>query len=329
MKNIYNIAWWNLENLFDTFDSPHRPEWLQSKLNSELQGWDQQVLEMKLTNLASILRKMNNNTGPDILGVCEVENAIVLHQLIQIVGFSTAERNYQLAHHDMNDQRGIDVAFIYDANKFSMEEMFSHVVMQRNSTRDLLQVNFRTSKGNPLILIGNHWHSRISGELETQPYRIIAAETLSYWLERIVEICGKETPILVMGDFNDEPFNTSISEYAQSTHSKPKVMNSYNIRLLNLMYPLLGNGIGTFFYNNFPYMFDQFLAPKSMLKSNAIIKPVKITSSTYRVYVASYPEMTSNGDYPKPIPFGRPSKPSSYDPAGYSDHFPISVMLEE
>ena len=161
MKNYYNIVWWNLENLFDTFDSPHRPEWLQSKLNSELQGWDQQVLEMKLINLASILRKMNSNTGPDIVGVCEVENANVLDQLIQILGFPTNQRNYQLVHHDMNDQRGIDVAFIYDANKFTFENMFSHVVMQRNATRDLLQVNFRTNKGNPMILIGNHWHSRI------------------------------------------------------------------------------------------------------------------------------------------------------------------------
>jgi len=252
MKNYYNIAWWNLENLFDTFDSPNRPEWLQSKLNSELRGWDQQVLEMKLVNLASIIRKMNNNAGPDILGICEAESAFVLEKLIQIIGFSAGERNYQLAHIDMNDQRGIDIAFIYDANKFTVEEMFTHVVTQRNTTRDLLQVNFRTEKGNPLILVGNHWHSRISGELETEPYRIIAAETLSYWLERITEICGKDTPILVMGDFNDEPFNKSISQYAQSTHSKPKVMNSYNIRLLNLMYPLMGNGSGTLFYNNFP-----------------------------------------------------------------------------
>jgi len=329
MKNYYNIAWWNLENLFDTFDSPVRPEWLQSKLNSELQGWDQQVLETKVTNLASIIRKMNNNTGPDILGVCEVENTAVLELLIQAIGFAPNQRNYQLVHHDMNDQRGIDIAFIYDANIFTFEAMFSHVVTKRNATRDLLQANFRTEKGNPLILIGNHWHSRISGELETEPYRIIAAETLSYWLERIVEICGKDTPIIVMGDFNDEPFNKSISKYAQSTHSKPKVLNSYNIRLLNLMYPLLGNGIGTFFYNNFPYMFDQFLVPKSMIKSNALIKPIKYTSSTYRVYVAFYPEMTSTGDYPKPIPFGRPSKTSSYNPAGYSDHFPISLLLEE
>lgn len=328
MKNYYNISWWNLENLFDTFDSPHRPEWLQSKLNSELAGWDQQVLDMKLNNLASIIQKMNNNAGPDILGVCELENANVLEQLVQRIHFPANQRNYQIAHFDMSDQRGIDIAFIYDAGRFTCEALFSHVVTQRNATRDLLQVNFRTVKGNPLILIGNHWHSRISGQMETEPYRIIAAETLSYWMERINEICGKDVPILIMGDFNDEPFNRALSDYALSTHSKPKVLNARNVRLLNLMYPVMGKGFGTFFYNNFPYMFDQFLVPKSMIKSTATIKPKKVNSSEYHVYIAMYPEMTANSDYPKPKPFGRPSK-SSYDPEGFSDHFPISVILEE
>lgn len=327
MKNIYNITWWNLENLFDTYDSKLRPDWLQSKLNSELEGWDSTVLDKKLENQASIIRQMNNNMGPDILGVCEVENQVVLEKLLGFINLPTG-RNYQIAHHDMGDQRGIDVAFIFDANKFTFGGLFSHVVTQRNATRDLLQANFTTKKGNPLILIGNHWHSRISGELETEPYRIIAAETLSYWMERIMEIRGPETPVLIMGDFNDEPFSRSITEYALSTHSKPKVTNARNIRLLNLMYPLMGRGHGTFFYGNFPYIFDQFLVPKSMIKSNALMRPVKLNNYSYRTEIVMIPEMMANSDYPKPKPFGRPSK-SSFDPTGYSDHFPISIYLEE
>lgn len=327
MKNIINIAWWNLENLFDTYDSSSRPAWLQSKLNSELQGWDQAVLDKKLSNLAGIIRKINNNKGPDILGVCEVENQTVLVQLLGKIDL-TASREYKIAHHDMNDQRGIDIAFIYDANKFTFGGLFSHVVTQRNATRDLLQANFTTKKGNPLILIGNHWHSRISGEMETEPYRIIAAETLSYWMERIMEIRGDDTPVLVMGDFNDEPFSRSVADYALSTHSKPKVMNSRNIRLLNLMYPLMGRGYGTFFYQNFPFIFDQFMVPKSMIKSNAMIRPVKLKNNTFLTEIVMIQEMMANSGYPKPKPFGRPSK-SSYDSTGYSDHFPISITLEE
>jgi hypothetical protein len=326
MKNYYNICWWNLENLFDTFDSTQRPEWLQSKLNSELQGWDQGVLHQKISNLADIISKMNNGGGPDIIGVCEVENLHVLQILVQAI--HVPGRSYQVIHHDMSDQRGIDIAFIYDPSQFVFEKMFSRVITQRNATRDIMQVNFRTKKGNPFILIGNHWHSRISGELETEPYRIIAAETLSYWLERIVEIRGKDTPVMVMGDFNDEPFNKSISDYALSTHSKAKVLNARNPRLFNLMYPMMGRGIGTFFYNNFPFFFDQIMITKSMLKSNALIKPVQVSPGVYKVNVVMFPEMVAKSDYPKPISFGRPSK-SGFNPEGYSDHFPVSVVVEE
>lgn len=325
MKTHYNIAWWNLENLFDTVNSPNRPDWLQRQLNSELRGWNQGVLFTKIRNLANIISKMNNGTGPDIIGVCEVENREVLEILVQEIHVPT--RSYNIVHHDMSDQRGIDIAFLYDPDKFSFEELFSHVVLQRNATRDILQANFRTKKGNPFIIIGNHWHSRISGELETEPYRIIAGETLSYWLERIVEITGKDTPVMVMGDFNDEPYNRSIAEYALATHSRQKVINARNPRLLNLMYPVMGRGMGTFFYDNFPYMFDQIMVLKSMLKSNALIRPVQISGGMYQVNIVMFPEMMAGGDYPKPKPFGRPS--SSYNPEGYSDHFPVSVILEE
>jgi hypothetical protein len=37
--------------------------------------------------------------------------------------------------------------------------------------------------------------------------------------------------------------------------------------------------------------------------------------------------MVARGDYPHPIPFGGVGKPVNQ--AGFSDHFPISVVLEE
>ena len=68
----YYFAWWNLENLFDLEDSADRPEWLQRQLNSELAGWDEDVLNSKLEQLAQIIKRMNDGKGPDLLGVCEV-----------------------------------------------------------------------------------------------------------------------------------------------------------------------------------------------------------------------------------------------------------------
>ncbi len=326
MKQKYQIAWWNVENLFDVQNSTERPDWLQRALNSELIGWDDNVLSKKINNLSSIIQKMNNKTGPDILGVCEVENLVVLKRLVE--SLAPTGRNYDIVHHDMSDERGIDIAFIYDTKKFDFEEYFSHVVLKRNATRDIFQANFKTKSGNPLILIGNHWPARISGELETEPYRSIAAETMSYWLERTIAIRGSDTAVLAMGDFNDEPFSRSVSEYGLSTNSPTKVVNSRAPRMFNLMWPFLGKGMGTFYYVNFPFLFDQFLASKGLLKSSSKIKIIN-ESGNYQVAIEIFDEMKSGGDYPSPVIFGRPAEKNSFNPNGFSDHYPISVMLEE
>jgi hypothetical protein len=320
MMNEYYIGWWNLENLFDVENSVHRPQWLKSRLRSELAGWSQQILDKKISQLAKIISRMNGKEGPDILGVCEVENQPVLQFLVD--GLSALGRNYQIAHHDTSDKRGIDVAFIYDAGKFEFEQQFFHVVLKRTGTRDLFQVNLRTAAGRDLILIGNHWPSRSGGQLESEPYRIVAGETLSYWHERILEIKGADAAILVMGDFNDEPFNRSLTDYALSTNSIAKVRNARTPRIYNLMWPIMGKGQGSFYHDNLPNMLDQFLVSKGFLKSNA---PIQLKTDSVRI--EAFPEMVSGGDYPDPIPFGRPAEDLNTD--GFSDHYPISVVLQE
>ena len=145
MTMEYFIAWWNLENLFDVANSTDRPEWLQKKLKSELVGWNNTVLNNKLKQLALIISQMNNNNGPDLLGVCEVENKTVLDKLVDALTFTG--RNYAVVHSDTGDARGIDVAFIYDNDLFKKpanKDIFSHVVVKRNATRDIVQVNFQT-----------------------------------------------------------------------------------------------------------------------------------------------------------------------------------------
>lgn len=164
----YYIGFWNLENLFDT-EQAKRPAWLQKHLKQELLGWSEAILEEKLSRLAVGINSLNAGQGPDILGVCEVENAAVLKRLAgKLEGGS---RRYGVVHADTQDQRGIDVAFLYKKAAFQACEQFSHVVLKRNATRDLLQVNFQTkSSGQKLVLIGNHWPSRRGGSDLSAPY---------------------------------------------------------------------------------------------------------------------------------------------------------------
>lgn len=327
MKTKYFVAWWNLENLFDVYNSANRDAWMKKKLEDELKGWTDSVLQRKVDNLCSIIMKMNNNNGPDLLGVCEVENKAVLERLV--AGLTGLGRDYGLVHHDMSDQRGIDVAFIYDKAKFVFEQSFYYTVLRRNPTRDLFQVNFITTKGKPLIVIGNHWPARSAGVYESEPYRIIAAETLSYWLQRITEIRGSDIPILVMGDFNDEPFNRSIMDYALASASSTNVIYAKSTRLHNLMWPMHGKAAGTFYFDNSPMMIDQFMVSKEMIKATGKFRVAQDDAGEYMVRIEMFDEMISGGRYPNPIPFSRPAEKSRYNPNGFSDHYPISIVIGE
>jgi hypothetical protein len=320
MPTQYQIFFWNLENLFDIENSPRRSEKLQRAIGKDLQGWSQELLDNKVGRLASIIRRMNNDRGPDILGACEIENKFVLDLLVQAL--APLGRNYAVAHHDMSDQRGIDIGFIYDAALFTAEDIFSHVVMRRTATRDILQVNFRTRGGHLFVIVGNHWPSRSGGQLESACYRAIAGETLAYFHQRILEVNGAETPVLAMGDFNDEPFDPSLVDYALSTRSATKVINADTPRFFNCMWPVLGQGLGSLYFNNFPNVLDQFLGNKNLLKTTS---PLKILPET--VQVIRFPEMVGTGKYSQPLPFGGMGKPVNQN--GFSDHSPIGITVSE
>ena len=316
----YNICFWNLENLFDVDRSPRRTEKLQRAIGKAVKGWTQTLLNTKIKQLASIITQMNNGQGPDILGVCEVENAFVLQSLIEKL--EPLGRNYALVHHHTQDRRGIDVAFIYDADLFTPDAVFDHVVMRRTATRDIVQVNFRTQFNRLLVVIGNHWPSRSGGRYESEGYRAIAGETMAYFHQRIFEEHGKDTPVIAMGDFNDEPFDRSLLQYANTRRTKVKTVSSRSATFLNLMWELMGEGTGSFYFNNAPNMLDQFLVNENMLKRGC---PIKVDLDS--VEILKFPEMIKKGKYPMPVHFGGMGK--TVNKKGFSDHFPISVIVEE
>jgi endonuclease/exonuclease/phosphatase family metal-dependent hydrolase len=318
----HSIAFWNLENLFDVEGSPRRSDKLQRILGSELAGWTEEVLDTKIHQLSAIIAKVDEGRGPDLLGVCEVENEHVLARLRDAL--APIGRDYRIAHADTGDRRGIDVAFLYDGTRYEIRdnEVFSHFVMRRSATRDLLQVNLRTKPGGRLLVaIGNHWPARIGGESESAPYRAMAGETLAYFHDRIREIHGKDVPVIAMGDFNDEPFDRSLTDYALSESQVQKVKKSYTPRLLNLMWPAVGAAIGTYYHDNRANVLDQFLVSKGLVTGKPGLRALLDTAQVLR-----FPEMVSGGSYPRPIPFGRGSR---VDREGYSDHFPIGVEIEE
>ena len=68
------------------------------------------------------IAQMNTGRGPDLLGVCEVENRFVLDRLVdgRATQLLPVPRSYAVVHADTDDARGIDVAFIYDDTLFEV-----------------------------------------------------------------------------------------------------------------------------------------------------------------------------------------------------------------
>ena len=315
------ISWWNLENLFDEKDAPttRRPEDLARKIKADLKHWTPEVLAKKIENLAHVISQINGGQGPDILGVCEIENAHVLSRLVESLD---TDRNYGLIHHNMGDKRGIDVAFIYDKDKYEFkdQEFFFHTVIKRYPTREIVQATLISkASGNELILIGNHWPSRSGGQFESEPYRIITGETLSYFIERIQEIKGDDSAIIVMGDFNDEPYNRSLTDYALSVMDRDKVVYGRNPYLYNLMWPLLGERKASYVFGGMPMMIDQLMVSKGIAKKSG-----KYHLDEKDVMLEIFDGMVS-GRYDTPVRFEQ-EKPNL---RGFSDHLPISFILGE
>lgn len=318
MSSTLFVAFWNVENLFDV-ESADRPDKLRKRIAEDIAGWDETLLGSKLGQLSTVIRSMNTGLGPDILGVCEIENKNVLTKLTERIVIDGG-RTYQIAHADTSDNRGIDVAFLYDPTiaSTSPDKMYQHWVVKRYATRELFQVNFDID-GQTVVMIGNHWPSRTAGQYESEPYRMTAGETLSYWVERIQQELGDDAAIIVLGDFNDEPFNRSISEYALSVNDSRRVINGEKPYLLNLMWPILASGTGSHIYDGQWNMLDQIMVSRGIVSGksgwiqhgNAQIEAVSIMSHPQKI---------------GPRRFG--IKPKERDTAGFSDHYPVSVTLK-
>jgi hypothetical protein len=117
-------------------------------------------------------------TGPDLLGLCEIENEDVLKTLLKEIG----REDYQIAHLDSPDLRGIDTTLVYSEKIFrkpAKSDMRGHTVHLRYATRDIFEVRLRL-KGSgttpELSVLVNHWPSRKNGQYETEPLRISTAE---------------------------------------------------------------------------------------------------------------------------------------------------------
>jgi predicted extracellular nuclease len=96
----YRIGFWNLANLFAPENFPDREPWIANAVASDLSGWTEALFRRKVAQLASVITQLANGAGPDILGVCEVENRFVLDALVGEINARLPARRYGVVHAD-------------------------------------------------------------------------------------------------------------------------------------------------------------------------------------------------------------------------------------
>jgi endonuclease/exonuclease/phosphatase family metal-dependent hydrolase len=301
------VGFYNLENLFDTVDDPKTidEEFLPNGTNQ----WTEERYAIKLTNMSKVI----SGFAPDILGVSEIENRKVLEDLVKQP--SIAAKRYQIAHFDMDDARGVDVALLYRATvfkPFSIKKLVINVSEEPNfRTRDILWVK-GLFLGDTLHVAVNHWPSRRGGK---EDGRLAAAGVLRRAVDSVLTINPKAN-IVMLGDFNDDPNNRSIKKVLLASDDDQKKNT-----LVNTAEPTFKKGYGTLSFNGAWNLFDQIIISSALNNQSG----VDYVPESFTVY-ALREMIEPSGKYK-----GTPRRTFSggvFNPEGYSDHFPTFILLK-
>ncbi len=280
----------------------------------------------KLANHSKVISELGRketNTNPVIVGLIEVENRQVIQDLVRQPAL--AQSNYKIVHYNSYDARGIDVALIYQPNRFVLLDSYQKEIAifgedgKREYTRDLL-VARGLLDGEMVAVFMNHWPSRRGGDVASQPRRIAAATVLKKEMDAL-RLRFPSIKLIAMGDFNDDPVNISVKDILKTVGDPAQL--SEEKPYYNLMYKPFKSGVASLAYKDAPNLFDQIIVSANLVKNSGDLTHYGVFKS--EIYAPDYLKNT-NGQW-KGYPF------RSWDgdtfTGGYSDHFPAVVVLQK
>lgn len=317
------IAFYNLENLFDTIDDPFKNDDDFTPAGSY--NYNSYIYTDKLGKLSDVLSQIGTEANPDgfaFIGLAEIENRKVLEDLVAQPKLK--DRNLKIVHIDGPDERSIDCAFMYNPKYFKIKQsksLFVPLPSEGNKpyyTRDVLWVTGILGGKDTVHIFVNHWPSRRGGEEASAPARAAAASVPKKIIDSLMAI-NPLTKVVLMGDLNDDPVSPSVAQVIGANGSKSEVKEG---DMFNPWVSFYEQGIGTLAYNDSWNLFDQIILSYGFLEkpnTGFYFNEANIFTRQYMVTQTGkykgYPKRTFNG--------------SNYI-GGYSDHFPTyCIMLRE
>ena len=308
---LHTIAFYNLENLFDTVE--HRETLDDDFTPNGFKKWTPKRYKKKVYKLAKTISEIGLEStlkAPALIGIAEVENEVVIKDLINTEQLNKIDYGY--VHYNSPDERGIDTALLYDKSHFEVLQSEPITLMvystegERDLTRDILYV-YGKLNGEKVHVFVNHWPSRRAGANETDYKRMEAAKTLKGIMARI-ENEHRNPNYIFLGDFNADPDSASIQKLMEATN------------LYNPMEKLKSPERGSANYKRSWSLFDQIIV------SHNFFNYEKGTHSFTYANIYDDKLLTEwKGKY-KGTPY-RTYAGRKYI-GGYSDHFPVYIQLK-
>ena len=312
MNSIYTVAFYNLENLFDTKKDPNTID--RDFLPLGKKFWTEKKYRKKVYKMGKAISSIaKDKTGkpPVLVGIAEVENAGVIQDLVESEHLKNA--NYNFVHYDSPDERGIDVALLINEDYFTLEnsESIPIDIYETNGvkdyTRDALYVKGVLNDEQVHVFVC-HWPSRRDGAELTSHKRVQAAKQITSFIERQADI-NDLSKVIIMGDFNDNPVDVSVKD------------NLVTSNLYNPFEKLMNITQGSLSYYSQWHLFDQIIF------SHNFFKMEKGKHSFQNADIFDEPFLMEWKGRQKGLPF-RTFSGKRYL-GGYSDHFPVYINLRK
>ena len=313
------VAFYNLENLFDTIDQENNDE---EFLPEGANRWTPERYQHKLRNMSHVISLIGGD-GPAIIGVAEIENRGVLEDLI--AQDSLRDKHYDIVHYDSPDRRGIDCAILYQPEVYKVFASGVRAVEIPNEpwikTRDVVYASGLIDGEIVHVLVG-HWPSRSGGEAVSLHRRMAAAKTMRSVADSLYTLFPG-SKVIMMGDFNDDPISPSVRDgLGVQNHPEKTNPDDYYTPMLQLY----NKGMGTLAYRDVWNLFDIIVVNGELIGSNP---------TTWQLY--RNPETTDMAFiFKQPFMIQQSGQYKGYTlrtfvggqwQGGYSDHFPVYVYL--
>jgi endonuclease/exonuclease/phosphatase family metal-dependent hydrolase len=316
-RDTLSFMEWNVENLFD-----FRHDTLKDDvefLPESMRHWTYHRYRNKLDQIAKVIAAVGEWNAPALVALCEVENDSVLIALTRYSALR--EMDYRYVMTDSPDQRGIDVALLYQRDRFrllSHESIRIPPLGHFKPTRDILHVTGEVVSGDTLDIFVVHAPSRAGGMLESEPYRLHCMSVLKGVIDKLMD--ERQTArFIVTGDFNDFPTNRSVCEVLRAK-APDNIIDSRRL------YHLLARRIaktheGTYKYRGEWNLLDHFIVSGKLLDENESTYTDESLTDIIAFSFLCTDDTTYSGWRPFRTFFGM-----KYE-GGFSDHLPLRMKI--